>query len=129
MAVPVKKSAPFREMYKLRDFKIATLLAVLAWLAMLALLIVRVLPIVYGKTAIPLHYNIHVGVDAVGPWWKIFTAPAIGLMVLVANLFLARFMWTRDQAISHVVVFATVVMQYLLLAATVFIVYLSLQYA
>ncbi|MDQ5951914.1 MAG: hypothetical protein QG626_41, partial [Patescibacteria group bacterium] len=126
---PGKRSRPLREMFKLRYFRILGLISSVFWFGVVLLPSVRVVPIIYGKTAVPLHYNIHVGVDMVGPWWQIYLVPTIGLLVLGVNLVLARFMWTRDPMLSHVAVAATAVIELLLFVAMIFIVFLSLSYA
>lgn len=129
MTHPGKRSRPLREMFKLRYFRILGLISSVFWFGVVLLPSVRVVPIIYGKTAVPLHYNIHVGVDMVGPWWQIYLVPTIGLLVLGVNLVLARFMWTRDPMLSHVAVAATAVIELLLFVAMIFIVFLSLSYA
>ena len=129
MALPVKRQTPVREMWKLRYFKVAVAASILLWLGTTILPSVKVLPSIYGKTATPLHYNIHIGVDTVGPWWQIYLVPLIGLLVMLINLLLARYMWTRDPMLSHVAAAATVFLQIVLFVAMIFIVYLSLQYA
>ncbi len=129
MSLAVKHLSAFRDMWQHPFFRVVTSLSLLTWLASVALLSVRVLPIIYGKTAVPLHYNIHIGVDTVGPWWRIYLVPVIGLIIIVTNIFLARFMWSRDPVLSHVAGITALLLQIVLLTATVFIVYLSLQYA
>lgn len=129
MTHPGKRSRPLREMFKLRYFRILGLISSVFWFGVVLLPSVRVVPIIYGKTAVPLHYNIHVGVDMVGPWWQIYLVPTIGFLVLGVNLVLARFMWTRDPMLSHVAVAATAVIELLLFVAMIFIVFLSLSYA
>jgi hypothetical protein len=129
MALPVKRQTPVREMSKLRYFRVVSILSFLAWIVSVVLPTAKVLPIIYGKTAVPLHYNIHIGVDTIGPWWQIYFVPAIGLTIMVVNLMLARYMWTRDPVLSHIAGVATLVLQLVLLTAMIFIVYLSLQYA
>jgi hypothetical protein len=129
MALPVKRQSPLRELFKHRYFRVVSVLSLLAWGATVALPSIRVLPIIYGKTAVPLHYNIHIGVDTIGPWWRIYLVPAIGLIIIVTNLLLARYMWSRDPVLSHIAGLATLVLQLVLLTAMIFIVYLSLQYA
>lgn len=129
MALPVKRQTPLREMLKLRYFRVVSVLSLLIWMITVALPSARVLPIIYGKTAVPLHYNIHIGVDTVGPWWQIYMVPVIGLVIILVNIVLARFMWTRDPVLSRIAGVATVVLQLVLLTAMIFIVYLSLQYA
>ena len=116
-------------MFKLRFFRLAVLVSGLIWLAIVLLPTIRVLPVIYGKTAVPLHYNIHVGVDTVAPWWRIYVVPALGILIACVNVFLARFMWSRDPMLAYVIAVATVLLQVILMIAMVFIVYLSLQYA
>lgn len=129
MALPVKRERPFRQMLKLRFFRIAIVVSVLLWLAAVCLPSVRVLPIIYGKTAVPLHYNIHVGVDTVAPWWQIYLVPVMGLVALLVNILVAKYMWSRDPVLAYVTAAATVIIEVVLMVAMVFIVYLSLQYA
>jgi hypothetical protein len=129
MTLAVKRSTPLRDMLKMRYFRVVSVLSVLAWMGTLTLILVRVLPIIYGKTAAPLHYNIHVGVDTVGPWWRAFLVPAVGLLVMLVNIGVARYMWSRDPVLSHMLALATVMIELILLTATFFIVYLTLQYA
>jgi hypothetical protein len=129
MASPVKRDKPWRQMFKLRFFKVVIVVSGLLWLAAVLLPTIRVLPVIYGKTAVPLHYNIHVGVDTVAPWWRIYVVPALGLLIVFVNMFLARFMWPRDPVLAYVIGAATVLLQVVLMVAMVFIVYLSLQYA
>lgn len=129
MTHPGKRPRPLREIFKLRYFRILIFVSSIFWLGSVLLPSVRVVPVIYGKTAVPLHYNIHVGVDMVGPWWQIYLVPAIGLVTMVINVVLARFMWTRDPMLSHVAMAATAVIELLLLVAMIFIVFLSLSYA
>ncbi len=129
MALPVQRQSPWRDMSKLRFFKIVLGLSLFIWLASVTILSVRVTPIIYKKTAVPLHYNIHVGVDSVGPWWQIYTVPAIGLLVIVVNMLVAKYMWTRDPVLAYVSGAATMTLQIILLVATIFTVFLSLAYA
>lgn len=105
------------------------ILSLLIWLGTVALPSIRVVPLIYGKTAVPLHYNIHIGVDTIGPWWQIYVVPAVGLLIMLVNFFLARFMWTRDPMLARVAGVCTVALQLVLLTAMIFIVYLSLSYA
>ena len=116
-------------MSRLRFFQASIGVSLLLWFTLTGLLVWRVVPVIYKKTAVPLHYNIHIGVDDVGPWWRIFTVPAIGLIFILLNLILARFMWSRDPMLAHVAAASTVLIELILLAATVFIILNSLSYA
>lgn len=129
MSLPLKRQPAIREMFKLPYLRRITFLALLIWLGAVVLPSVRVVPAIYGKTATPLHYNIHVGVDTIGPWWQIYTIPMIGLIIFVVNIGLASYMWTRDPLLSHVALTASAVLEGILLAAMIFVVFLSLSYA
>ncbi len=129
MALPSQQTAPLREMFKLPYFRWVSLISILSWLVTIVLPSVRVLPLIYGKTAVPLHYNIHIGVDTVGPWWQIYFVPAVGLLIILINLVLARYTWTRENVLAYVAAAATLLLQLVLMTAMMFIVYLSLQYA
>ncbi|HBL39884.1 TPA: hypothetical protein DDZ10_04445 [Candidatus Uhrbacteria bacterium] len=68
------------------------------WIALFSLTLVmlmvvlplsRLLPIVRENPFIPLHYNIYLGIDGFGPWYRIFILPVLGLVMLVLNLSLA----------------------------------------
>lgn len=128
MTLPVNRQGPWREMWKLRDVRLLLILSVLVWLATVILPSVRVVPLIYGKTATPLHYNIHIGVDTVGPWWRIYLVPMIGLVSILINLGVARSTWDKDELLARVAAAVTLVVQLLLFVAMTFIVYLALSY-
>ena len=56
---------------------------------MVALPLLKLLPIVRGNPFIPLHYNIYLGIDRFGLWYEVFILPVIGIVILVLNLSLA----------------------------------------
>jgi hypothetical protein len=56
---------------------------------MVAFPIWKLLPVVANDPFIPLHYNIYLGIDKFGHWYEIFILPAIGLIFLIVNTFLA----------------------------------------
>lgn len=119
---------PFREMVKSRFLKVSAALSIVFWLGSLALPSWRVVPNIVGKTAVPLHYNIHFGIDTVGPWWQIFVVPALGLLFMIMNLLAARMTWRRDPMLSFTIAVATVFIELLLFVAMIFIVFLHLTY-
>ncbi len=69
--------------------KTATAVFTLTWVLSLALVSWRILPLVFGRDSVPLHYNIYVGIDAFGPWWMLFEVPAVALFIALANALLA----------------------------------------
>lgn len=118
----------FRELTGLRFSRFAFALGVLFVLLMIALPAWKVLPSSYGSEVIPIHYNIHYGVDKTGPWWRIFTLPAIGLGVLLVNTVAVTIFWNHDKMLSRYVAGMTVIVQTILLIAMVFVVLLNMSY-
>lgn len=80
------------------------------------------------QIAVPLHYNIHFGVDRYGAWWQIFTTPMIGAIILVLNTMVAGYLWARDKMLSGYVSIAILIMQVLLAVALGFVILLNLSY-
>lgn len=117
-----------RELFRLKFFRLAFGLS----LAMIALAVVlpawKVLPSIFGSELIPIHYNIHYGVDRTGPWWRIFTLPVIGLVVWLLNVPLAAVFSRHERMLGMFVAGMTLVVELFLLSAMVFVVLLNLSY-
>jgi len=75
---------------------------------------------------IPLHYNIYFGIDLLGPWYQIFFIPVSGLITILANYFLAIIYWQKNILLSYFLIGVTTLIQILLLASALAIIYLSL---
>ncbi len=88
----------------------------------------RIVPAIYGQTAVPLHYNIHFGVDTIGDWWRIYTVPTLALCILLINMGLAQFFFVRDRALAYMAGGATLVLEAILFVASLFIILLNLSY-
>lgn len=116
---------------RMRDlyyFRTLFVLIVLLWIIEIVFPAWRVVPLIYGQTAVPLHYNIHFGVDSVGAWWRIFTVPVIGLVMIVTNVIICNVVWKKEPMLAYVVMTSTFVLQLLLFFAMVFIVLLNISY-
>lgn len=88
----------------------------------------RLLPVIYGREVVPLHYNIHIGVDQVGAWWQIFTIPVLGLVFFLVNVVVALFLWRREPVLSHIFAAATLVLHILLIVTSAFTTLLVVSY-
>jgi hypothetical protein len=88
----------------------------------------QLFPEIMQKVAVPLHYNIHSGVDQFGSWQQLFTIPAVGLAILVINLIGAGVSWKRERILSHFFFLNAVVCEAFLLLAAIFVVLLNLSY-
>lgn len=66
--------------------KIATSVFGVSWVLGTGLLCWRILPLVYGRDSVPLHYNIYVGIDVFGPWWMLFQVTFLSLAIALINV-------------------------------------------
>lgn len=89
----------------------------------------KLLPGIELLPAIPLHYNVHSGIDLFGPWWNIFLIPVLGAVILIVNLIGALVVWKRERMLALVFLGATVFAETLLFFAMLFVVLLNLSYA
>ena len=76
--------------------RIATIFFAITFVISVGLLAWRVLPLVYGRDNIPLHYNIYVGIDALGPWWMLFVTPAIAFVLACGNAICATWFFKKQ---------------------------------
>ena len=88
----------------------------------------QLFPEIQSQIFVPLHYNIHFGVDALGPWWRIFTIPMVGMGILLVNTSAAIFLWNREQALSYFFAATSVLSQIILFVALLFVILLNLTY-
>lgn len=96
--------------------------------ATVALPLWRLFPGLYGLPVIPLHYNIHYGVDATGAWWQIFTLPVISMAFFVVNCGIALFFVRRNPLLTGMALCWSVLLASILFAAMVFVVSLNIVY-
>jgi hypothetical protein len=124
-----RKEAAFLGLIRYAPSRIA-LLSSLALLVLCTLFPVwKLLPDIELRPAIPLHYNIHSGIDLFGPWWNIFLIPALGAVILLVNTVGALVVWKRERMLALVFLGATVLAESLLFFAMLFVVLLNLSYA
>ncbi len=109
-------------------FRFVPIVSGLLIVSEIALISWRIVPMIYGQTAVPLHYNVHIGVDTVGDWWRIYTVPVVALLVLLVNFGLARFFFRRERALSYMAFGATLLLEGVLFIATIFIILLNISY-
>lgn len=68
------------------------------------------------------HYNIYFGVDLVGPWYRLYTIPAAGLVVLLVNFFLARTLHRKSPILSRLLLAITAYAELLILLVSLLII-------
>ena len=93
-----------------------------------ALLLWRLFPGIYGKEVIPLHYNIHYGVDWTGAWWQIFVYPGAGALLCAVNAVVALMLVKREPMLARVVLVSTVLLTGFLFLSTIFVVLMNIVY-
>jgi hypothetical protein len=106
--------------------------AITAWLITLSLVVniadwvslyIFVKPI---DAPIILHYNVYFGVDLTGDWKNVYILPAIGIIIFLVNLSLARYFFEKKERIaSHVIMIATLMAQLSLLIASTSIILIN----
>lgn len=89
----------------------------------------RLFPEITQYVAIPLHYNIHSGVDLFGKWQRIFTIPIISGIILVLNTLIAVALWKKEKVLSYFFIAVATLCQVLAFVAMIFVVLLNLSYA
>ncbi len=126
--VVVERKGRVAALLRVRYFRLMTLISLACVLCSAGLIAWRLFPDLYGKEVIPLHYNIHYGVDWTGTWWQIFVYPIAGALVMIWNLFLAFCVVKREPMLAEVVLVSNVVLTGFLLCATVFVVLMNIVY-
>jgi hypothetical protein len=117
-----------KEMSRKRFFIIATVTSLLFLAASILLPIWRLFPDITERFAIPLHYNIHSGVDLFGAWQRIFTPAIIGASIFIANFLIAIALWRKEQVLSYFLAAVAVIVQIIVFVSMVFVVLLNLTY-
>lgn len=106
----------------------ALIVFAVAWTLGLALLSWRILPLMYGRSSVPLHYNIYVGIDAFGPWWMLFEVPVMSLVIALINTVIAATFLKRRPMLAVAVWSATLFVGVLALVALIRIVVINIAY-
>lgn len=118
----------YTALFSTRMFKVTSMCALVLLCAAVALPLWRLFPDLYAQPVVPLHYNIHYGVDWTGRWWQIFTFPVLGLCAIFINIALALFFIQRDRLLTNIILVSNVLLAALFFAAEVFAVSLNLVY-
>lgn len=104
---------------------ISTLLFLLSTVGLIYFML---FPEVLVRPFVPLHYNVHNGVDLIGPWWRLFVASGVGLIIALINSVSGFLTWKRDKSIMVFLTCATITAQIFLLLAVIFIVRFNISF-
>lgn len=124
-----ERSGRVSTLFGLKLFRVTSAVALCFVVGAVTLPLLRLFPDLYGQPVVPLHYNIHYGVDWTGEWWQVFSFPMMGVVCFVINVALALFFVRRDRVLTTISLVANVLITALLFVATVFMVSLNLVYA
>jgi len=70
---------------------------------------------------IPLHYNVYFGVDQIGPRIEFLRLPALGLLILIVNFFLAYSVYRHERLCAYFLVLSAALLQIFLLISGILI--------
>ncbi len=97
--------------------------------AAIGIVLFKLFPEVMTAQVVPLHYNIHFGIDRTGSWWQLFVPVAMALAVTFGNFAAAATMWRRERLIAYALVLTALVVNAVMLLGSIFVVLLNLIYA
>jgi len=72
-----------------------------------------------------LHYNVILGVDLVGEWWKMFYLPIGGLVILLINYTLSYSLYSSDKLLARILAIGAVIAHVFLTAALLLLIRLN----
>ena len=73
-----------------------------------------------------LHYNVYFGVDRTGSWPESFLMPAIGLFLILINLYLAFFFYSsKERVASYVILLASLMVQLSLIISSISVILIN----
>jgi len=71
---------------------------------------------------VPLHYNIYFGIDMIGSKAELLKMPALGLFILLVNIFLAFRIYKHERVNAYFLLFGNSLVQIFLLIAGILII-------
>ena len=74
---------------------------------------------------LPLHYNVHLGVDYVGPWWVSLYFPGFATFVLILNTVLAARLRKESKLLANILSVSTLFVAVFTLLALFFVLVLN----
>lgn len=88
----------------------------------------QLFPEIMSRPGVPLHYNIHFGVDSFGDWKMLFLGPAVALGMLGVNNIIAFWGRKKDPVLGVMALAVAMVASVLLLVAVLHLVQFNLNY-
>ncbi len=105
---------------------LGTLLLVYA--SVVGIFLVRVLPLVKGRESVPLHYTVSLGIDAVGPWWRLGELPLLVAVCVLGNILFAKVFLRKHVVFREVMWVTCVAIAILFLLASLHLALMNIAY-
>lgn len=77
-------------------------------------------------TTIPLHYNVFLGIDMFGKWYKAFLFPLIGSIIFIINFMLAWLLYSKKSLASYFLSLSSLIIQIIFSVCGLLIVLINL---
>lgn len=75
---------------------------------------------------VPLHFTVYFGIDYIDLWYKIFSLPLFGILILLMNFSLIYLLYLKERILSYLLVVNTLLVHLLLFTAGYLIVRLNI---
>jgi len=73
-----------------------------------------------------LHYNVYFGVDMMGNYKEVYVLPLIGIILLLINLFLSKYLYEKKERIaSYLLMMAALMIQLALIVSSVSVIIIN----
>lgn len=106
--------------------RICTLSALIFYVLIWLIVLIKIYPLSRELDFIFLHYNIYFGVDLVGVWHKIFLIPGTGAVFFLINSVLIYFLHNKEKFLARILAVTSAVSELGLLVATILITLLNI---
>jgi hypothetical protein len=97
-------------------------MALVVFVLLSAVLFVFLSLVALGQSGVvPLHYNVHFGIDFIGPWFYLFILPLTGVSTALMNALVIFVVYDRAQLVAYFLSVTTLLIQVILTASVAFI--------
>ncbi|EKD32804.1 MAG: hypothetical protein ACD_76C00144G0006 [uncultured bacterium] len=108
-----------------RFFKYSAIFSGLFVIAIFVLVFWKIIPQAKISGYIPLHYNIYLGIDKIGPWQKVFVIPGMALVLYLVNIIFEAIFLKREHVLSYFFAVGTVAAEIVFFIATILVIKLN----
>jgi hypothetical protein len=66
-----------------------------------------------------IHYKAIGGIDLFGSWWNLYVLGLVAILLFIFHLFLVKILWDKIRDLSYFLLFATPLLEIIILIATI----------